>query len=195
MMDMGPYYLTALLNLLGPMKRVTGFASIAIPRRTITSEAKRGKVIEVQTPDHYAGAIEFESGVAGSIIQSFAMRNAEYDGNHPIVIYGTKATLKVPDPNTFDGVPQIRHEGGDDKWHDVPHTFVAGYGRSIGLADMAHAVRGRRRHRCSLEQGYCVLDAMAGFLDASRNGRAHEIVGGYERPAPMPVDLPFGELD
>jgi predicted dehydrogenase len=195
MMDMGPYYLTALLNLLGPIKRVTGFAGIAIARRTITSQAKRGKTIEVQTPDHYVGAIEFESGVVGSIIQSFAMRNAEYDGSHPMVIYGTKATLKVPDPNTFDGIPQIRHEGGDEKWHNVPHAFMAGYGRSIGLADMAHAIRSGRRHRCSLEQAFCALDAMAGFLDASVSGRAHEVSPGYERPARMPVNLPFGTLD
>lgn len=195
MMDMGPYYLTALLQLLGPMKRVTGFASIAIPRRTITSKPKNGSVIDVETPDHYSGAIEFASGVVGSVIQSFAMRNAEADGDHPIVIYGTKATLKVPDPNTFDGIPRIRHEGGDGKWHDVPHAFVAGYGRSIGLADLAHAIRSGRAHRCSLEQAYCVLDAMQGFRDASGTGSAHAIDMPYERPKPMPAALPFGQLD
>lgn len=195
MMDMGPYYLTALLNLLGGMKRVSGFASVAIPQRTITSEAKRGKIIEVETPDHYCGVIQFESGVVGSIIQSFAMRNAEYDGNHPIVIYGTEATLKVPDPNTFDGVPKVCYEGGDGKWHDVPHAFVTGYGRSVGLADMAHAIRGGRGHRCSFEQACCVLDAMQGFLDSSRSGHAHEIGQEYQRPSPMPRGLRFGQLD
>jgi predicted dehydrogenase len=195
MFDMGPYYLTALLNLLGPMKRVAGFTSVAIGRRTITSQPKRGQVIEVETPDHYAGVIEFRSGVVGSIIQSFAMRNADYESSHPIVIYGTKATLKVPDPNGFDGMPLIRHEGGDEGWHEVPHAFVRGYGRSVGLADLAWAIRSGRPHRCSLEQAYCVLDAMQGFRDASENGSAHAIAMSYERPPPMPAHLPFGQLD
>lgn len=192
MMDMGPYYLTALLQLLGPMRRVTGFASTAIPRRTITSQPRRGGVIEVKTPDHYACAIEFQSGVAGSIIQSFAMRNAEYDGEHPIVIYGTKATLKVPDPNGFDGMPLIRHEDGDGQWHAVPHAFPAGYGRSVGLADLAHAIRTWRPHRCSLEQAFSVLDAMEGFREASATGIAHVVVASYERPAPLPAGSEFG---
>ena len=195
MLDMGPYYLTALLQLLGPMKRVTGFASVAIPERVITSQPLAGTRIPVETPDHYMGVIEFESGVVGSIIQSFAMRNADADGEHPIVVYGTRATLKVPDPNAFDGVPQIRHEGGDGVWHAVSHAFPTGYGRSIGLADLATALRTNRAHRCSLEQAYCVLEAMQGFREASESGRAHAMTTSYERPAPMPAGRPFGELD
>ncbi len=195
MLDMGPYYLTALLQLLGPMRRVTGFTSIAIPERTITSPPQHGKVIHVETPDDYAGVIEFENGAIGSIIQSFAMRNADADGEHPIVIYGTRATLKVPDPNAFDGIPLIRREGGDGSWQPVPHAFPAGYGRSVGLADMATAIRTGRPHRCSLEQAFCVLDAMQGFQEASDSGRAHLIDVPYERPARMPADLPFGVLD
>jgi predicted dehydrogenase len=195
MLDMGPYYVTALLQLLGPIRRVTGFASIAIPERTITSQPHAGGKISVETPDHYMGVLEFENGVVGSIIQSFAMRNAEVDADHPIVIYGTKATLKVPDPNAFDGVPKIRHEGGDGAWHDVPHAFVAGYGRSIGLADLAAAIRKGRPHRCSLEQAFCVLDAMQGFREASDSGQAHLVTVPYERPAAMPANLPFGVLD
>ncbi len=195
MMDMGPYYLTALLQLLGPMRRVTGFTSIAIPERTITSQPLHGQTIRVQVPDHYAGVIEFASGVVGSIIQSFAMRNADVDWGHPMVIYGTKATLKVPDPNVFDGIPLICHEGGHGHWHEVPYAFTAGYGRSVGLADMAHAIRSGRPHRCSMEQAWCVLDAMEGFADASHSGCAHPIEMPYERPAPMPADLPLGQLD
>lgn len=195
MFDMGPYYLTALLQLLGPIRRVTGFTSVAIPQRTITSEPKQGASIHVQTPDHYAGVIEFQSGVVGSIIQSFAMRNAEADGDHPMVIYGTDATLKAPDPNGFDGVPMIRREGGDGKWHKVPHTSATGYGRSVGLADLAYALRSGRAHRCSLEQAYCVLDVMQGFRDAGETGQAHMVSEDYVRPEPLPSNAPFGQLD
>jgi predicted dehydrogenase len=195
MLDMGPYYLTALLQLLGPIRRVTGFTSVAIPHRTITSQPLAGRTISVETPDHYMGVLEFESGVVGSIIQSFAMRNADVDGDHPIVVYGTKATLKVPDPNGFDGIPRIRHEGGDGAWHDVPHAFVAGYGRSVGLADLAAAISKGRPHRCSLEQAFCVLDVMQGFREAGESGQAHRVAVPYHRPAPMPSGLPFGALD
>ena len=192
MMDMGPYYLTALLNLLGPMKRVMGFATVAIGERTIASEPLKGRKVTVETPDHYVGAIEFESGAAGVIAQSFAVEGAEYDGQHPIMIFGTDGAMKVPDPNQFDGSVQLFRDGA---YEDQPHAFIEGYGRAVGLADMAHAIRKGRPHRCSLEQAYCVLDAMIGFRDASESGRAHLIEMPYERPAPMPADLPFGELD
>ncbi|MEL7238354.1 MAG: Gfo/Idh/MocA family oxidoreductase [Planctomycetota bacterium] len=193
MFDMGPYYLTALLNLLGPAKRLSGMTTVAIPERTITSEPKNGQVMHVTTPDHFCGTIEFDSGVVGSIIQSFAMRNAP--GIEPFVVYGTKATMKVPDPNSFDNKVYLKHEVGDDEWHEQPMAFVEGYGRSVGLADMAYAIQSGRDHRCSLEQCFTVLDMMQGFLDSSENSSHHAVAPGYTRPKPMPADLPYGELD
>jgi predicted dehydrogenase len=195
MFDMGPYYLTALLQLLGPMKRVTGLTSIAIPERTITSQPKHGKVMQVTTPDHIVGSIEFASGCIGTIVTSFAMRAAQYDGRNPIQIFGTKGALKVPDPNGFDGPVQLCTYGEKDEWTDVPHSFVTGYGRSVGLADMASAIRANRPHRASLEQAFCVLDAMQGFLDSSASGKAYDIVASYERTAAMNPSLPFGTLE
>jgi len=191
MFDMGPYYLTALLNLLGPVKRIGGMASIAIPERTITSQPKAGKKIKVETPDHIVGTMEFTNGAVGTIIQSFATRFAE---THPITIYGEDGTLKVPDPNGFDGAAQIR-KAGDEQWTEVPHSFVKGYGRSVGLADMAYAIRSGRKFRANGDQAFTVLDLMQGFLDSSKNGVTHEPVTRYERPAPMPASLPFGTLD
>lgn len=195
MFDMGPYYLTALLNLLGPIQRITGAATIAIPERTITSQPKHGKKVNVETPDHICGTLEFENGAAGTIITSFAVRfGAQYDGRNPITIMGTEGTIKVPDPNTFDGSVFLRRVGDAD-FAEVPHTFVKGYGRSVGLADMAVAIRSGRPHRCSAEQAMTVLDLMQGFLDSSREGRAVSPGLKYTRPAPMPPELPFGQLD
>lgn len=193
MFDMGPYYLTALLNLLGPMKCVSGMTSVAIPKREITSEPHSGTIMVVQTPDHYCGTIEFESGVVGSIIQSFAMRNAP--PINAFAIYGTKATMMVPDPNQFDGTVKLCAEGGPEEWREVPFAFPTGYGRSVGLADLAYAIRHKRPHRCSLEQAFTVLDVMQGFRDSSDSGQAHKVASGYKRPKPMPMDLPFGQLD
>ncbi len=192
MFDMGPYYLTALLNLLGPIKRLTGAASIAIPERTITSQPKHGQKMTVTTPDHIAGTLEFAGGAVGTIITSFATHHAQYDAEFPITVYGTDGTLKAPDPNGFDGRVQINTGGG---WEDIPFAFPTGYGRMVGVADMAQAIRSGRPHRASAAQAYTVLDAMQGFLDSSRTGQAYTPTLPYERPAPMPADLPFGILD
>jgi predicted dehydrogenase len=192
MFDMGPYYLTALLNILGPIKRLSGAASIAIPDRTITSQPKHGKKITVTTPDHIAGTIEFAQGAVGTIITSFATAHAQYDGEFPITIYGTEGTLRVPDPNGFDGRVQVNTGGG---FEDVPHAFLTGYGRMVGVADMAYAIRTGRPLRASGSLAYAVLDAMQGFLDSSETGKAHVPATSFERPAPMPAELPFGTLD
>jgi predicted dehydrogenase len=194
MFDMGPYYLTALLQLLGPVRRLTGSATIAIPQRTITSQPKHGKKITVETPDHICGTMEFASGCSGVIVQSFATRFPQYDGSQPITIYGTDGTLKVPDPNTFDGAVSLAREG-DKEFRVVPPMFPTGYGRSIGAADMAYALRSGRSFRANGDQAFLVLDLMAGFLDSARMGQAHVPTVGYEKPAPMQPDLPFGTLE
>ncbi|MCC7493187.1 MAG: Gfo/Idh/MocA family oxidoreductase [Fimbriimonadaceae bacterium] len=194
MFDMGPYYLTALLNLLGPVRRLTGLASIAIPVRTITSEPKRGKQVTVETPDHVIGGLEFANGCTGSIITTFATMHPVYDGRQPITIYGEEGTLRVPDPNGFDGPVSLRR-AGQDEWQEVPHNFVTGYGRSVGLADLAYALRSGRPHRCNGEQACGVLELMQGFLEASTSGQAVLPQIAYQRPAPMPAELPFGTLD
>jgi predicted dehydrogenase len=192
MFDMGPYYLTALLNLLGPLRRLTGAASVAIPERVITSQPLHGKKITVTTPDHIVGTLEFAAGAVGALITSFATAHAQYDGEFPITVYGTDGTLKVPDPNGFDGKVQVNTGGG---WEDVPPAFVTGYGRMVGVADMAQAIRSGRPHRASAAQAYTVLDAMQGFLDSARTGQAYTLDAPYERPGPMPAALPFGTLD
>ena len=125
---------------------------------------------------------------------SFATRFGTYDRKQPITVYGTEGTLKVPDPNTFDGPVSIQRIG-QENFEDVPHCFVPGYGRSIGAADMAYAIRSGRPHRASAEQAMSVLDLMQGFLDSSEQGKHHTPTTAYERPRPMPAELSFGTLD
>jgi predicted dehydrogenase len=185
MFDMGPYYLTALLQLLGPVRRLTGSATIAIPDRTITSKPKFGQRIAVETPDHVCGTIEFASGCTGVIIQSFATFAPQYDAKQPITIYGTEGTLRVPDPNQFDGPVHVRRIDEKD-FHEVPPTSPTGYGRSVGLAEMAVALRTGQPFRASGDQGYYVLDLMAGFFDSANTGRAYEPVAAWAAP-PEPL--------
>lgn len=194
MLDMGPYYLTALLNLLGPVRRISGMAAIAIPERVITSEPRNGKKIQVETPDHVCGLIEFMEGAVGMLATSFAIMHADYDRKNPIVIYGTEGAMRVPDPNVFDGSVFVR-KAGEEEWREMPHSATTGYGRAVGLADLAHAIRSGRPHRASGEQAFVVLDLMRGFLESSERGTTVSPTLDYQRPAPMPAGLPFGVLD
>ena len=129
-----------------------------------------------------------------AIVTSFATRFAPYDGKNPVTIFGTEGTLKVPDPNGFDGPVFIR-KNADADWTEVAPLFVKGYGRSVGLADMAYAIRSGRELRAGGQQAMAVLDLMQGFLDSSAKGKAFVPTVTYTKPAAMPAHLPFGTLD
>lgn len=192
MFDMGPYYLTALVTLLGPVARVTGAARATFPERIITSKPKFGERIKVEVPTHIAGIMQFASGAIGTIVTSFDV----WGGNVPhIEIYGTEGTLSVPDPNGFGGPVRIRRAGARE-WSEVPHTH--GYSensRGLGVADMAYALRTGRPHRASGELAYHVLDIMHAFHEASEKGVHIELESTCSRPAALPMGLMPGRLD
>ncbi len=192
MFDMGPYYLTALATLIGPVRRVTGSARITAPERIITSEPKRGTAIHVGVPTHIAGVMDFASGAVGTIITSFDVWGSTVPR---LEIYGTEGTLSVPDPNTFGG-PVRLNRPREQGWEDVPLTHPnAENSRGIGLADMAAALRSGRPHRASGELAYHVLDLMHAFHDASDAGTHITVTSACEPPAPFPIGLADGEVD
>lgn len=192
MFDMGPYYLTALINMIGPISRVTGSASISFPERTITSKPKYGTKITVDTPTHIAGVIDFAGGAIGTILTSFDVWASELPR---IEVYGTEGSLSVPDPNGFGGPVRVkRHD--DAEWKEVELTH--GYGnnsRGIAVADMAYGLTSGRKHRANGDLAYHVLEAMHGFHDAARDGKRYEMESKTERPAMLPVGLHHGKLD
>lgn len=192
MFDMGPYYLTAMVSLLGPVKRVTGMARISFPEREIGSEPKKGQKIVVETPTHVTGVLEFESGPVATLITSFDV----WKSNLPrIEIYGSEGTLMVPDPNTFGG-PVVLWKAMASEGEDVPLLPIrAVNSRSLGVADMAHGIRSGRAHRANGEMAYHVLDLMHTIHDASRLGQHIQMASTCKRPAPMPLDLPPSLLD
>lgn len=190
MLDMGPYYLTALVALLGPIRRVTGMTRVTFPRRMITSQPKYGTWIEVEVPTHVAGILEFASGAIGTLVTSFDV----WGGMVPrIEIYGTDGTLSVPDPNGFGGPVNILRPGARE-WSNLPLTHGEN-SRGIGVADMAYALRSGRPHRASGQLALHVLDAMQAFHEASDRGRHVDLKTPCERPAPLPLGLRPGELD
>jgi predicted dehydrogenase len=192
MFDMGPYYLTALVNLMGPIQRITGSARVTFPERTITSQPKFGTKITVDTPTHVAGVMDFVNGAVGTIIMTFDVWAAQLPR---IEIYGTAGSLSVPDPNGFGGPVLIKRAGASD-WSEVPLSHgYAKQNRGIGIADMAYALRSGRPHRASGDLAYHVLDAMQAFLDASQAGKHITLTSACPRPAPLPLGLREGTLD
>ncbi len=192
MFDMGPYYLTTLVNLMGPVRRVTASARATFAHRTITSQPFAGKVIDVEVPTHVAGVLDFESGAVATILTSFDVHAA----NLPrIEVYGTEGSLSVPDPNTFGGPVRI-WRSKEKGWEDVPLTHgYAENSRGIGPADMACALSSGRPHRAAGELAFHVLDIMQAFHEASDSDAHVELESTCTRPAPLPVDIKEGELD
>jgi predicted dehydrogenase len=191
--DMGPYYLTALVNLLGPVSRVSGSAQKGQAERVITSEPLNGAVIKVDVPTHIAGVLDFASGAVGTVITSFDV----WSSSMPFIeIYGTEGTMQVPDPNYFRGEVRVRRfreenwsliplvlrepdkPGDKDDWQKLNNW------RGIGVTDMAEAIAEGRPHRASGELAYHVLDIMHGIHDASASGKYYEVKSSCSRPEP-----------
>jgi len=185
MLDMGPYYLTALVNLLGPIDRVSGSARMSFPERTITSKPKAGTKITVETPTHLAGTLDFASGAIGTVVMSFDV----WKHNLPrIELYGTKGSLSVPDPNTFGGPVKLFRQGESD-WSEIP-LIDSGYNensRGLGVADMALAIAEKRTQRAAGQVGRHVLEAMLAFEKSSLSGQSVRIGSRCSRPEPLGI--------
>lgn len=182
MFDMGPYYLSAMVQLLGPVARVTGSTRITHPTRTIRSQPKAGQTITVDVPTTYAGVMDFASGAVGMILQTFDVWGA----NLPrIEVYGSEGTLSVPDPNTFGGPIKLLRSS-TRTWEEVPLAFgFAENSRGLGVADMAAAIQNGTVHRASGDVAYHVLEVMAAFERASNSGQHVKIESTVARPPIM----------
>ena len=190
-LDMGPYYVTALINLMGPVARVAGSARMTFPERIASSDAMSGQVLPVEVNTHVAGTLEFESGAIATLIMSY-----DVWGDHLpyIEIHGADGSLSVPDPNRFDGaVSTIK--GGARDWVDMPLTHTTNIGRGAGVADMAYAILSGRPHRASGELAFHALDIMLALEESAEQGKHIEIKSTLEQPLALPPGLPDGELD
>jgi len=201
--DLGPYYITGLINLLGPVVRVTGLAHATFPERTIHVGHRLGERIPVQIPTHVTGALEFESGVLATLLMSWDI----WATHLPYVeIYGTTGSLSLPNPDEFGGAPLLRIADDEEltqpppapgslRWEKVSLTHDGSLGRGIGVADMAYSIRGRRQHRASGELALHVLEILLGVERSADEGNHIDIASRCERPAPWPLGRLEGNLD
>lgn len=190
--DMGPYYITALVNLLGGVRRVSGSARVTRAQRLIGSQPRAGSFIAVNTPTHVASVLDFEGGAIGTLVTSFDVLAHTLP---PIEIYGTGGTLTVPDPNTFGGPVRLR-QAGSQEWQAVGLTHAnPANSRGLGVADMARGIQSGRPHRASGDLAYHVLDVMHAMLDTSLLNQPIYLASTIERPAPLPPALADWELD
>ncbi|WP_019586713.1 Gfo/Idh/MocA family protein [Deinococcus apachensis] len=183
MFDMGPYYLTALVNMLGSVRRVTSSARASLPERVVGTDPS-GRRIPVNTPTHVASVLDFEAGPVATLVTSFDVWAADVPR---IEIYGTEGTLSLPDPNTFGGPVRVRRML-EEEWETLPLTHpFAENSRGIGLADMGTALGRGRPHRASGDLALHVLEVMHASLHASEAGRHIEIESRPGRPEALPV--------
>ena len=166
--DMGPYYITALVRMLGRAESVFAYGSKAYEERTITSKEKYGQKIPVKVDTHNAGLIQFENGAIISLVTSFDVWHHSMPN---IEIYGTLGSLKVPDPNGFGG-PVLLATPENREYREVPLiTSYAENSRGIGLSEMALAKDEKRMNNASGQLGLHVLEIMEGFVKSAKEGR------------------------
>ena len=180
LLDMGPYYLTALVFLLGPIRRVTGLAQKGAPFRVVGSGPREGSRFPVETETHVVALVEHENGAVVTLTTSYDTRANESS----FELWGTEGTVALADPNYFEGELGLRGDG--ESFAAVPpRAGPVDAARGFGLADLVAAHAEGRPHRASGELALHVLDAMTGILAAAREGRMVELVGRVERPQPI----------
>ncbi len=197
-LDVGPYYVATLINLMGPVRRVSASSTISFAERTVTADGPmKGKQIKVEVPTLVSGSMEFHSGAIATLVMSW---DVQAHRHNEIEVYGTEGSMVVPDPNFFGGDCLVNTGGRGGAWEAVPpgdmafaepnwpteHPAVANY-RIIGAVDMAYALQTGRPHRLSLEFALHTLEVMEGLVTAGDTRTHVDIDSTCERPAAMPA--------
>ncbi len=195
-LDLGPYYIANLINLIGPVKRVGAMTSMASPTRTITSEPRNGETIPVKTPTTIQAILEFVNGATVTLTASWDVWSHRHAN---MELYGTDGSLYVPDPNFFGGVVEASGRDKDikplDGWEhpfgisnqESPQGPRANY-RTAGLADMAIAIIEGRDARCSLDRTLHGVDVMTSILKSGEEGRFIELTTTCTQPAALGIE-------
>lgn len=191
-MDMGPYYLTALIAMLGPVRKVTGFAHQRLHEVTIDNPQSHayGQTVPISAPTNVSAVLEFDQGM----IVSLQAAKESFGYKPRLEVYGTEGNLTVPDPNFFGGTVSIQMANGDTK--EIPHTHpYKDEGRGMGVADMAYALRFNRANRASGQLARHVLDVSLSIFESSESGQHVPVTSTVDRPKPLALGLKYNQLD
>lgn len=182
--DMGPYYLTSLVQFFGPVVRVSGATGRSTRERRVATGPLAGSTIPVDVDTHVTAILEHASGVISTVTVSFevwATQTPKFE------VYGTAGTIAVPDPNMFSDVVHLA-TADDREFREVaPLAGYADAGRGYGLADLARAIETDRPHRASGEVAFHVLEIMESVIRAGSTHAVVELTSTVERPAPVPA--------
>lgn len=201
-LDLGPYYISNLVQLLGPVRRVGALSATPSATRTIGSAARKGERIPVETPTTIHALLEFAQGAVISFQSSWDVWQNDLE---PMALYGTEGTLHVPDPNFFDGdlrvtrradpaeLPRWQHPLGLPNRSTNAGKEVADY-RGAGLADMALAITEGRPHRCNDELALHVIEVLTAILASGEEGRFIDLTTTCARPEALAPDAASGLL-
>lgn len=197
MLDLGPYYVANLINLIGPVKRVAALCSTEADTRTIGSGDREGETVPVKTPTNIHALLEFVNGATVPVSTSWDVWAHRHKN---MELYGTEGSIFVPDPNFFGGEVSLAGKDGEikpvDLWDHpfgVPnqehhkHGALANY-RTAGLADMAQAIIEGRDHRCSLDRTLHGVDVMTSVLKSGETGQFVELTTTCTQPAPLGIE-------
>lgn len=191
-LDIGPYYICNLVQLIGPVKKVTSFTGAASPTRIIQNGPRNGETIPVETPTTIHSVLSFENGAIITLLASWDVCAS----NHPSMeLFGTKGTLNVPDPNWFGGVLTVTERASEPVEKSWDHPFSipnfeeihANY-RGAGLADMAQAIAAGRLHRCNADFATHVVEVMTAILEAGETGEVMTMQTTCVRPDVLDPD-------
>jgi predicted dehydrogenase len=188
-LDLGPYYISNLVQLLGPVQQVTSMTGSASDTRTIGNGPREGETVQVETPTTIHAVLKFHSGAIITLLSSWDVVSS----THPIMeLYGTNGTMGLPDPNFFGGdvVVTLRDNVSNTKTWDHPFGVVNDEGemanyRGAGLADMALAIAQGRPHRCDDAFATHVIDVLTAILEAGETGQVISISTSCARPLPL----------
>lgn len=182
LMDMGVYYLTQLVQLLGPVRRVSGMAHTSWLQRSVPRGPRVGQRIAVQTPTHVVAGLEFEAGAFVTLSTSFDVW--KHKSSH-IELYGEHGSVVLPDPNQFGGSLSVCETDGD--WQDLAPRAFTGRLRGLGVAELAWALGAGQPHRASGELALHVLEIMDATLRAAEKASPVLLETRCQRPAPLPL--------
>ena len=195
-LDMGPYYITTLVNLLGPVKSVAAMGQKGFAERIVTSKPNYGMKIKVKTPTTFNAVLEFASGAQVTFGASWDVWR--HGHTNPIELYGADGSMLIPDPNFFSGVVAYSKQNGDyveldtskepfgaANWPWSPAEPTRANYRMLGVADLIDAVQNNREPRCSGRLAAHVVDVMESILISAAERSFVKVRSTVERPAPL----------